>query len=121
MLNILLVLLQYEGKAKSESRIRNGSKQRTNDIFLQQLMQQPFTLGFHWWQWADEPSSGRWPDGEDSNYGLVRIPPSAFSPVIFSTMADIDDDEYQVLTQEMTSTNAQLDQMHAASYKMTIS
>jgi len=76
--------------------------QRANAFthFVTELMQLPFAVGYHWWQWADEPSSGRWPDGEDSNYGLVHI----------------DDDEYQLLTAEMTKTNAQIDKMHAQSH-----
>ncbi len=31
----------------------------------------PYIIGYHWFQFFDEPSSGRFFDGEDSNYGIV--------------------------------------------------
>ena len=31
-----------------------------------------FFAGFHWFEWADEPATGRF-DGENSNYGVVNI------------------------------------------------
>ena len=56
------------------------------------------------WQWADEPGAsgsrslggGRWPDAENSNYGLVHL----------------DDDAYGLLTEEMTRTNAKIEAIH---------
>ncbi|MBN2310010.1 MAG: hypothetical protein JXR94_13640, partial [Candidatus Hydrogenedentes bacterium] len=35
-------------------------------------MSQPYFLGAHWFEHADEPKEGRF-DGEDGNYGLVNI------------------------------------------------
>jgi len=67
--------------------------------YVTALLKQPYALGYHWWQWADEPSTGRWPDGEDSNYGVVSIC----------------DDPYQVLTEAMTTFNAQAQVLHASS------
>jgi agarase len=32
----------------------------------------PGAVGYHWFEWVDEPKEGRF-DGEDSNYGLVNI------------------------------------------------
>jgi len=32
----------------------------------------PETVGYHWFEWCDEPREGRF-DGENSNYGLVNI------------------------------------------------
>jgi hypothetical protein len=32
-----------------------------------------YMVGFHWFEWADEPFEGRALDGENSNYGLVTI------------------------------------------------
>jgi len=32
----------------------------------------PEAVGYHWFEWVDEPKEGRF-DGEDSNYGLVDI------------------------------------------------
>ena len=34
------------------------------------LAEAPHLVGLHWFQWVDEPASGRF-DGEDSNWGLV--------------------------------------------------
>jgi len=33
----------------------------------------PYIIGFHWFQFFDEPREGRYFDGEDSNYGIVDI------------------------------------------------
>ena len=56
-------------------------------------------------QWADEPGAahnggagGRWPDGEDSDYGVVHL----------------DDDPYGVLTEEMARTNGRVEAMHSS-------
>jgi hypothetical protein len=64
--------------------------------YVKPLLSLPFVVGYHWWQWADEPSSGRWWDGEDSNYGLVHI----------------DDEAYELLTDAMTTANAQANTWH---------
>jgi hypothetical protein len=32
----------------------------------------PEAVGYHWFEWSDEPKEGRF-DGENSNYGLVNI------------------------------------------------
>jgi agarase len=34
------------------------------------LAKSPYVVGFHWFQWADQPKEGR-ADGENSNYGVV--------------------------------------------------
>eukprot|EP00118_Oscarella_pearsei_P027022 m.310668 g.310668 ORF g.310668 m.310668 type:complete len:600 (+) comp53629_c0_seq1:60-1859(+) len=98
----------------SDSNLPNSKGARSNHPYLNQteraaafhkfatlLASQPHVVGYHWWQWADEPATGRWPDGEDSNYGLVHI----------------DDDEYDLLTAEMTKTNAFIQDIHANSTK----
>lgn len=64
--------------------------------YAQLLVTQPFVIGYGWWNWVDEPSTGRWPDGEDSNYGLV-------------TLAD---DVYSILTNRMTQVHANAAQWH---------
>jgi len=38
--------------------------------FVTWLESRPEAVGYHWFQWADEPKEGRF-DGENSNYGLV--------------------------------------------------
>jgi len=67
--------------------------------FVAALAAAPFVVGYHWWQWADEPTGGRWPDGECSNYGVVHL----------------DDDAYGVLTGAMKEANARVEASHAAS------
>jgi agarase len=37
------------------------------------LAKLPYVIGFHWFEWFDEPVEGRALDGENSNYGLVNI------------------------------------------------
>jgi len=39
--------------------------------FVAWLESRPEAIGYHWFQWADEPKEGRF-DGENSNYGLVN-------------------------------------------------
>jgi len=36
-----------------------------------------FMTGFHWFEWSDEPATGRF-DGENSNYGIVNIKDEAY-------------------------------------------
>ncbi len=45
-----------------------------------------FMAGFHWFEWADEPATGRF-DGENSNYGLVNIKDEQYTTV-FDSMAN---------------------------------
>lgn len=40
--------------------------------FVSDLESLPQAIGYHWFEWADEPPQGRF-DGENSNYGLVNI------------------------------------------------
>jgi hypothetical protein len=40
--------------------------------YVNQLLSVPEAVGYHWFEWVDEPKEGRF-DGEDSNYGLVNI------------------------------------------------
>jgi hypothetical protein len=64
------------------------------------LMKQPFIIGYHWFEYADEPAEGRF-DGENSNYGLVNIK----------------DEPWEILTMEMARTNSQAERMHSESAK----
>lgn len=63
------------------------------------LAKLPYVIGFHWFEWFDEPAEGRKLDGENSNYGLVTI----------------NDDTYTVLTNQMKTTNPQLNGLHGSS------
>lgn len=40
--------------------------------YVNWLLSLPASVGYHWFEWVDEPKEGRF-DGEDSNYGLVDI------------------------------------------------
>jgi hypothetical protein len=40
--------------------------------YVTRLESLPEAVGYHWFEWVDEPKEGRF-DGEDSNYGLVDI------------------------------------------------
>jgi len=64
--------------------------------FITQLLQLPFVVGYHWFEYADEPAEGRF-DGENSNYGLVNIK----------------DEPWEILTTEMTQTNFKAEKIHA--------
>jgi len=64
-------------------------------LYVEQLFKLPFVIGSHWFKWVDEPKLGRF-DGEDSNYGVVTV----------------DDDIYQLLTNQMKITNGQAGKIH---------
>jgi len=40
--------------------------------YVKAMMKQPFIIGYHWFQYSDQPLEGRF-DGENSNFGLVTI------------------------------------------------
>ncbi len=56
----------------------------------------PFVVGYHWFQYMDQPAQGRF-DGENSNYGLVRI----------------DDEPWELLTRTFTFVNVRAEEVHA--------
>jgi len=66
------------------------------DAYVTDLMNLPYMIGFHWFQYADQPVAGR-KDGECSNYGLV----------------DGDDRPWKVLTDRVREVNARLEAVHA--------
>jgi hypothetical protein len=41
-----------------------------------------------WWNFVDEPATGRWPDGENSNYGLFTLADDTYS-ILASTMTTV--------------------------------
>ena len=55
------------------------------------------SVGFHWFEYRDEPAEGRRLDGENGNYGVVKID---FTP-------------WDVLTRQMTKVNAGIEALHA--------
>ena len=57
--------------------------------YQRQILSRPFMLGTHWFQWEDQPATGRG-DGENSRFGVVNI----------------EDTPYEELTQRMTLLNS---------------
>ncbi len=69
----------------------------TAEALAERLARLPYVVGYHWFQWSDQPSSGR-EDGEDFNMGLV----------------DLDDRPYEELTQALARVNARAAELHRA-------
>jgi hypothetical protein len=68
-------------------------------LFTTRAARVPYLVGVDWFQWSDEPPSGRSSDGEDVNFGMV----------------DVDDIAYPMLAEAVRSTSALLNPAHAAS------
>ncbi len=67
-----------------------GAKQ-----MIERLARLPYVVGYHWFQFADEPIKGR-EDGEDFNFGLV----------------DVNDRAYEQLVTALTEINRQVPELH---------
>ena len=67
--------------------------------FTTRLARVPYVIGADWFQWMDEPPSGRRSDGEDVNFGVV----------------DIDDKPYQPLVDSIRATTPLLNDLHDGS------
>lgn len=63
--------------------------------FVKALVKEPYVVGYHWFQYSDQPEQGRF-DGENSNYGLVKE----------------NDEPWQELVERMTRVNAEVDALH---------
>lgn len=46
-----------------------------------EALQKDWIIGFHWFEFADQPASGRF-DGENNNWGLVNIKDEPYLPII---------------------------------------
>lgn len=68
-------------------------------LFTQRVARVPYIIGADWFQWSDEPPSGRTTDGEDVNFGIV----------------DVDDRPYELLTAAIRETTPLLNDLHARS------
>jgi hypothetical protein len=68
-------------------------------LFTTRAARVPYMIGVDWFQWSDEPPSGRSSDGEDVNFGMV----------------DVDDNAYPMLAEAVRSTTPLLNAAHAAS------
>jgi hypothetical protein len=64
--------------------------------YVTALMKLTYCVGYHWFQWSDQPAQGRF-DGENSNYGLVKET----------------DEAWELLTQRMTEVNGRIEAIHA--------
>ncbi|HEY8240660.1 MAG TPA: hypothetical protein VIH35_04395, partial [Kiritimatiellia bacterium] len=67
--------------------------------YATEALQQPYLLGYDWFQYNDQPPKGRGFDGENSNYGLV----------------DIHDEPYEELVTAIREVNAEAQTLHAES------
>jgi len=63
------------------------------------LARVPYVIGADWFQWMDEPPSGRLSDGEDANMGIV----------------DVRDRPYESLVEAVRQTTPLLNDLHAGS------
>ena len=70
-------------------------------LMTRRLASVPYVVGADWFQWNDEPPSGRRMDGEDVNFGVV----------------DVDDHEYEQLTEVVREVTPELNDLHAAAGK----
>jgi hypothetical protein len=68
------------------------------EAFVRALAKAPYVVGFHWFQWADQPASGR-PDGSSSNFGIVNVK----------------DEPWPALAASMERVNSTLEELHANS------
>lgn len=66
--------------------------------YIEALADMPVVVGYHWFQYTDQPASGRF-DGENSNYGVV----------------DSEDDPWRVLVKKMTEVNDRVELGHLSS------
>jgi len=69
------------------------------EAFTTRMAKVPWMIGADWFQWADEPPSGRSSDGEDVNFGIV----------------DVDDRAYGALVAAVQRTSGQLNPLHEKS------
>jgi hypothetical protein len=63
------------------------------------LARLPYVIGADWFQWMDEPPSGRLRDGEDANFGVV----------------DVADEPYDLLVDAVRATTPRLNGLHGRS------
>lgn len=63
--------------------------------YVTELMELPYAVGFHWFEYADQPEEGRG-DGEDCNYGLVNV----------------EDKPWKMLTKKMSEVNREIEVIH---------
>lgn len=55
--------------------------------YVENLGAIPEVIGAHWFQWVDQPNTGRYPDGENYNIGLVDITDRPYPELIKAMQA----------------------------------
>jgi hypothetical protein len=61
--------------------------------YLARVLAKPWVVGAHWFEWADQPATGRF-DGEDNNWGFVTIDDDVY-PELFLRMWSVHHAMYQ--------------------------
>jgi agarase len=51
------------------------------EFFVRSALSEPALVGYHWFQYADQPAEGRF-DGEDSNYGLINAHAEPYAELV---------------------------------------
>ena len=64
----------------------------TFEAYAREHQAAPWVVGYHWFEWVDQPQGGRAMDGEDNNWGVVNEA----------------DEVYTELTERMTEVNAEI-------------
>jgi len=77
-----------------------AERARFYEEYVRTILAEPFVVGYHWFQYADQPSEGRF-DGENSNFGLVNIR----------------DEPWIILVERAAAVNLQAEYMHASGQK----
>ncbi len=55
--------------------------------YVRSVADHPAYVGCHWFQWVDEPATGRWFDGENYNIGFVNITDSPYPELLEAARA----------------------------------
>lgn len=52
------------------------------EIYLNSVLDHPALVGCHWFQYADEPTTGRWFDGENYNIGFLNVADAPYPEMV---------------------------------------
>jgi hypothetical protein len=95
-----------DGRSGNRNRFRfpaqvadQAARARGYRLMTTRLARLPYVIGADWFQWMDEPPSGRLRDGEDVNFGVVCV----------------GDDPYDLLVEAVRLTTPRLNSLHAGS------
>ena len=79
--------------------VNQAARAEAYRLMTTRMARVPYIIGADWFQWSDEPPSGRGSDGEDVNFGVV----------------DIDDRPYTGMVDAIRETAAKVNALHAGS------